>query len=77
MVFARVTQHCLVVMIEKSKTIVDYGGAFGASLIALSKAFDCISHDLFIKKLEAYGFQADALIFVYDYFSNRKQQKEK
>ena len=64
-------------MIEKSKTIVDYGGVFGASLTDLSKAFDCISHDLFITKLEAYSFQTDALIFVYDYLSNRKQQKEK
>ena len=48
--------------------------SFGALLTDLSKAFDCIPHDIIIAKLEAYGFQTDALNLVYDYFSNRKQR---
>ena len=54
--------------------VVDNGVAFGALLTDLSKAFDCIPHDLIIAKLEAYGFQIDALRLVYDYQSNRKQR---
>ena len=67
-------QHCLLVMIEKWKKVVDNGGAFGALLTDLSKVFDYIPHDLIIAKLEAYGFQIDALRLVYDYLSNRKQR---
>ena len=40
----------------------------------LSKVFDCLSQDLLIAKLEAYGFDKSALIFVYDYIKTRKQR---
>ena len=43
------------------------GGVFGALLTDLSKAFDCIPHDLIIAKLEAYGFHIDALKLIHDY----------
>ena len=61
-------------MIEKWKKIVDNGSAFGALLTDLSKALDCIPHDLIIAKLEAYGFQINELTQVYDYLLYRKQR---
>ena len=53
------------------KKTVDNGGVFGALLTDLSKAFDCISHDLIIAKLEPYGFQMDALKLIHDLFTTK------
>ena len=68
------SQHCLIALIEKWKKSVDNGGAFGALLTDLSKAFDCISHELLIAKLHAYGFDKRSLVLIYNYLSNRKQR---
>ena len=40
----------------------------------LFKAIGCLSRDLFIAKLNAYGFSIDSLRLVEDYLSNRKQR---
>ena len=68
------TQHCLLVMTEIWRKALDEKKIAGAILTDLSKAFDCLSHDLMIAKLAAYGFEKSALLFVYDYLNNRKQR---
>ncbi len=68
------TEQCLMIMIETWKKALDNKNAAGAILTDLSKAFDCLSHDLLIAKLEAYGFQKSALNFIYDYLKDRKQR---
>ena len=40
----------------------------------LSKAYDCLPHDLLIAKLAAYGFEASATSLISDYLSKRYQQ---
>ena len=37
----------------------------------LSMAFDTLNHDLLIVKLSAYGFEHEALKFIYSYLTNR------
>ena len=60
-------------MLEKWKRFVDNSKIFGALLTDLSKAFDCLDHELLIAKLNAYGFSLTALKLVHNYLSNRKQ----
>ena len=43
-------------------------------LTDISKAFDCINHELMIAKLEAYGFSKSALEYTYSYLKNRFQR---
>ena len=68
------TQHCLLAMLGKWKSAVDKGKSFGASLTDLSKAFDCLSHELLLAKLHAYGFSIAALRLIHSYLTNRKQR---
>ena len=67
-------QHCLVAMLEKWKSAVDNKKTFGALLTNLSKAFDCLSHDLLLAKLNAYGFNLPVLRLIQSYLSKRKQR---
>ena len=61
-------------MINKWKKVVYSNKAFGALLTDLSKAFDCICHDLQIAKLHAYGLSLSALKMIQDFLLNQKQR---
>ena len=52
--------------------VVHNGKVFGILLADLSKAFDCLSHELMFAKLPAYGFSVSALRLIYSYLANRK-----
>ena len=66
------TQHYFLMMIEKLRKIRDNKEVFAAVFTDLSRAFDCISHELLIAKLNAYGFNIKSLDFILAYFTNQK-----
>ena len=69
-----VTQPVLLSLIEKCKIVLDAKGYGGAVLMALSKAFDTINHDLLIAKLYPYGFSKESLKIIKSYLSNPRQR---
>ncbi len=58
---------------EKLKNVLDRYTCVGALLMDLSKAFNCIPHDLMIAKLNAYGMSNQTFAFMCSYLRNRKQ----
>ena len=61
-------------MSEKWKSTIDNRKTFDALLTDVSKAFDCLSNDLSMAKLNAYGFSIDVLKLMQNYLSNHKQR---
>ena len=61
-------QHCPLLMIEKTKE--------AAVLTDLSKAFDCLKHNLRIAKLHAFAFDYKSLSVMYSYLNNIFQFKK-
>ena len=69
------TQQCLLALLEKWKSSIDRSKVFGALLTNLSKALDCLNHDLLIAKLNACACGLPALRLIHDYLLNRKGRK--
>ena len=61
-------------MVENCKKALDERNEYGALLTDLSKAFDCLPHDLIVVKLLAYGFSIDSLKLKTSYLTERKQR---
>ena len=59
-------------MIKKWRKFLDIGDHVAEPLTDLSKAFNCIDYKLLIAKLHAYGFDTDAVKFIYSYLKRRK-----
>ena len=61
-------------MVVNCKKALDQGKEYCAFLTELSRAFDCISHDLIVAKLHSYGFPIESLKLINSYLSERKQR---
>ena len=68
------TQHALFRVVEMVRCCIDKGGVTAMVLMDLSKAYDCLPHDLLIAKLDAYGVGINSLKLIYSYLTDRKQR---
>ena len=68
------TQITLLTLLKKWQNNLDKKHIIGTLLIDLSKAYDCIQHDLLLAKLEAYCFSTKSLLFIKSYLKGRKQR---
>ena len=66
------SNNVLIRLIENWKLHLDNKKFVGAVLMDLSKAFDCIPHDLLIAKMHAYGFENDTLILIFSYLKKQE-----
>lgn len=66
-------QSTLLKLVEDWKKGLDDNKYVAAILMDLSKAFDCLPHDLLLLKLKQYGVTDSALNLLTSYLTNRKQ----
>ena len=65
--------YILIRLIESWKKELDNKKYVGAILLDLSKAFDCIPHELVMAKMDAYHFSENALTFIFSYLNRQKE----
>ena len=67
-------QTTLLRLLEDWRNALEKNQYLAAVLMDLSKAFDCLPHDILLDKLSAYGMSTDSVSLLESYLSNRKQQ---
>ena len=67
-------QTTLLRLLEDWKQALDKNHYVAAILMDLSKAFDCLPHDMLLSKLSAYGLSSKSVSLLGNYLSFRKQQ---
>ena len=68
------TQHALFKLLQAREKELDNSGFIGIILMDLSKAYDCLPHDLLIAKLGAYGLDRSNLRLLKNYLNSHKQR---
>ena len=63
----------MIKLLEAWRENLDSNYVVGGVLMDLSKASDCVPHDLLLAKLDAYGVDESFLCYIYSYLLNRKQ----
>ena len=66
-------QHVLLRLLEEWREHLDNNKTVGGILMDISKAFDCISDDLLLAKLEAYNIDDNLILYIHSHLLNRKK----
>ena len=66
--------NALFPMIQKWRKSLNKGSAFGALLTDLSKAFDCLIHNLLIAKFHPYAAYIPSLKLLHSYLTNKNKE---
>ena len=67
------TIHAIIALTEKVSMALDSGKIVGGVFLVLKKEFDCVSHDILLNKLNAYGIRGNLMQWFQIYLSARSQ----
>ena len=67
------TTHAIIALTEKISMALDSGKIVGGVFLDLKKTFDCVSHDILLNKLNAYGIRGNLMQWFQSYLSARSQ----
>ena len=67
------TIHAMINILDTSLEALDQKLTVGGVFLDISKAFDCVDHDILLHKLENYGIRGNVYDWFKSYLSNRKQ----
>ena len=67
------TTRAIIALTEKVSMALDSGNIVGGVFLDLKTAFDCVSHDILLNKLNAYGIRGNLMQWFQSYLSARSQ----
>ena len=67
------TNHAVINLTETTLEALESNLEVGGVFLDIAKAFDCVNHDILLRKLEYYGFRGSSLMWFESYLKNRSQ----
>ena len=67
------TNHAVINLTETTLDALESNMQVGGVFLDIAKAFDCVNHDILLRKLEYYGFRGATLMWFESYLKDRLQ----